>query len=292
MTQKEAYDIIMEEVNSQSSLSEIHKSQDTALTFLAELSQSKVGIVRLMAWVFAFVAALVSQLWERVKAEIIEIRDTSEPGTDAWMAEKARQFRWNHDPFPDGSPYEIFVGSDNIPTFSQEALDDENALIVKFSAAETIGGLCLIKVNGSSGGLPVAIDSSAQRDAIRYYMNRIKPGGADITVVSRSPDLLTLISKIYYDPVFFTGLADKVNAAIINYINQLPFNGVVSRDLLKDAIRKVPGIVDVVFEATKGRPASVGPGAVGDLVFVRQYKTYAGSILFDQTNSVLTYLSI
>lgn len=283
---------MMEELNSLSSLSGLHRAQDTAELFLADLSQGKVGIERVLAWAFAFVVALVSSLWGQSKTELQELADKSEPATDAWMAEKARQFRWRHAAYPEVSgPYQIFIGADNIPTYDAEALADDAALIVQFSAAETNGGSCLVKVNGGSGGLPTALPTN-QRDAVTYYLDRLQPPGAQVTVVSRVPDWLTIEATIYYNPELFDGLVGAVQNAPVEFLKKLPFNGVVSRDLLKDSIRNIPGVIDVVFAETKGRKSDKLPADPSAIVFIRQYKTFAGSCLFDLANSNLTFLPI
>lgn len=292
MTQKEAYNTMMQELNSQSSLTGLHRAQDTAELFLQELSTGKVGIERVLAWTFAFVVSLVSSLWGQSKLELQELADKSEPITDAWMAEKARQFRWKYDPFQLNG-YEIIVGEDNIPTWSEEALADDAALIVSFSSAETNGGVCLVKANGSSGGLPVVLPT-VQKDALAAFMERVQPPGSQVSTISRLPDWLSIFTKIYYNPIHAVDLEgvtiqDAVNTAIVEFLQNLPFNGVISRNRLEDAIREVSGVVDCVLTQTKGRKSFEAFGSPQAVVFVRQYKTFAGSCVYDQANSNIEF---
>ena len=289
MTQKEAYNLIMAEVNSQSTLAEYHRSQDNATLFLQDLSEGKFGILRMLAWSVAFIASLVSKLWERAKVEQQELADKSEPATDVYLAEKARQFRWKYDPFSENG-YQIFVPADNIPTYSPEALADESSQIVKYAAAETIGGTCLVKVNGDSGGLPIALPLPSQRAAVASYIDRIKPPGSDVAVVSRSPDKITIRARIYYDPIYFEGLSTNVDSAISAFLKNLPFNGLITRNYLEDSIQAVPGVVQVVLLETRGRKAGEAPLSSQSIVFIRQYKTYAGCCIYDLPNCTIEYL--
>lgn len=288
MTQEEAYNIIMQEVNHQASLSTMHRAQDNAKLYLQDLTESKVGIFRLLAYSVAFIISVVSQLWERAKHEIEMLAAQSEPATDHWLASKAREFRYRYDPLTNSNKYTLQVGDDNIPRWSNEAMADEAAEVIKYSAAETEGGTCILKVCTESEGVPAAINDSNLLDALNFYIDRIKPPGTDVFVVSYNPDRITLNLQIFYNPLpGLPAIQAGVLAAISSYLNRLPFTGAVSLINLIDAIRSVPGAVQPVVLEAAGRQSTAAFSA--RVPFNRVYKTFAGAAVFDAANSNIQY---
>lgn len=282
----------MQEVNTQSSLSPMHRAQDNARLFLSELSAGEVGIFRLLAWCVAYVQALLTQGWDRAKAELQDIAAKSEPATDVWLAEKAKEFRWKYNPFTQENDYLLQVNADNIPVWSDEALADESALVVKYAAAETSAGNCLLKVCGQVGNEPTVLDNSV-KNGLAKYIDRLSPPGASIIIVSRMPDWLQLNAKVYYNPLFDLATTQQgVLAALKNYLNNLPFNGVISLNHLSDAIRKVPGVNQLEVTFAKGRRSGDDPNSSNNITFTRQYVAFAGAAKYDAVNSTLQFIPV
>ena len=108
--------------------------------------------------------------------------------------------------------------------------------------------------------------------------------------MSRAPDKLTINARVYYSPIYFDGLSEKVLEAVQQFLKTLPFNGLIIRTRLKSAMMSVPGVLDVVLLETKGRKNEDASGSPGDTIFIRQYKTFGGCCLFDLASSNIEFL--
>jgi hypothetical protein len=289
LTQNEAYQLIQEEKNLLNTLESKPLEKVELEVYIKEISEGKTSMWRTLAMCVAYIISLTSQLWTRAKTELEIIAAQSEPATDLWLAKMAREFRYKYDPLTNSNKYTLQVGDDNIPRWSDEALADEEALVIKYSAAETEAGICVIKACIDSGGLPAAINDTNLLDALSYYIDRIKPPGADVFVVSYNPDRITLNLQIFYNPLpGLPVIQAGVQAAITGYLNSLPFTGAVSLINLIDAIRAVPGAAQPVVIQAAGRQSTEAFSA--RVPFNRVYKTFAGAAVFDAANSNIHYI--
>src|SRR5690606_37796732 len=97
------------------------------------------------------------------------------------------------------------------------------------------GGQVVIKIAKLSGTTPVPL-SAGELSAFDAYINQVKFAGTNILTISRTADLLKIYYDITYDPLVLTPSGESINtpgvypveAAINNYISNLPFNGILN----------------------------------------------------------------
>lgn len=239
-------------------------------------SPSNTALWNFWADVFAYISWMLHCIWTIYEQRLKTAALAAIPHTAYWYSIKAKEFQL-------GDNLDATEGTVIYPVI------DVSKQIVTASAVKETSGSLVLKVakTGSSGLEPL---TAPQLAAFQGYINAIRDAGVNILIVSQNPDLLKVAISIYYNPIIpLATLTANVEAAINNYINNLPFDGTFRLIKLIDAIQNVEGVVDVkitVCEASTNY--TITPSFVPIDVF---YETIAGYMNIDPNFPLSTQLN-
>lgn len=276
------YDEIVSEKDNQTELSALQPVGDSASGLTTDLSSgSKVAIWRLWAWVTAVSVWTLEKLMDEFNAEVNSKISLTNYGNDLWWLDRMRGFQFGHNV--------IVIEVNDEKTFGY-AVEDIPAQIIDFVAiSDTTDGGSIIKIaKDDGGGLPEVLTIAELNGAIAY-IDKLQPAGSKIGVISRTSDLIKYTIDLYYNPLIdLTIVTSDVETAILEYHQNLEFDGAVILSKMVDAIQGVNGVFDVVVNNASGKPSG-GTYAT----FNRIYEASAGFVTIDPAfplSSTITYL--
>ncbi len=211
---------------------------DTSKNF--EDQFSKVSVESILFFVVASAIWTLEILFDRHKAEVTALIDTSKPHRLLWYVQKTKAFQFGHALVTDSDVYDNTGVTDETIAAEQ---------VVKYSAAVEQSGRIVIKVagNGLNGREPLTAEQEA---ALTAYLKEIKDAGVQVELINQAANAFTATIDIYYDPMILSAslgsLADGGNPvleAINDFIANLPFNGEYRNSALIDRLQSVPGVI-------------------------------------------------
>lgn len=204
---------------------------------------SKVSIESLLLYIVAVGIWTLEKLFDTHTAEVTDYIATMKPHSLRWYVEKAKAFMY-------GVP--LIDGTDRHDTTGMTDEQIAQAQIVTFAACTEANATLYLKVAKAG---PAPLDEN-EKAAFEAYLHEIKDAGVRIDVISEHGDYLKLDMVIYYDPLLINADGESkadgtkvVEAAIKDYIENIPFNGEFRKNELEDAIQAVDGVVMVEFVA-------------------------------------------
>lgn len=233
-------------------------------------SPSRTSRWNLVADVVAFISWLLHGTWIRYEKRLKEAAAKAIPHTAFWYATKAKEFQL-------GDTLDATDGTVVYPV-----IDPTKQIVKAASVKEVLSGnlsLLIIKVAKESGAQLVAL-SNAELLAFEGYINTIKDAGVVTQAISQNADLLKLEQDIYYNPIIpLATIRAAVDAAILAYIQNLPFDGVFRVISLEDAIQSVTGVIDINTKVCEiSTNYNTNPNFQAVEVF---YETFAGYLNID-----------
>jgi len=222
-------------------------------------STSKVGVLRMLVFVFAVVSNHIQKLWDVFKIAIEELIASSRPFTERWYQETALAYQHG---------YSLEVNNEYAtPTTAQEIEAANLAKVIKKAAvvqAVIAGvGALRLKVATETGGELAPVDAQVLA-GFSEYMEQKGAAGVFVVATTNDADLLKLQYKIHFDPLILDNEGKRldgnddapVQTAIKSYLknsNSRDFNGKLSLAKLTDVVQAVPGVVDphLVLAASK-----------------------------------------
>lgn len=202
------------------------KDGDTRLAGLD--SPSATAIWRLIFYVLATVIFATEALFERLRSELVAIRDAAVPGTPSWYRAKALEWQEGY----------VLSVTDSVIAYS--AVDPGAQLIKRAAVTEQPDGSILVKVATLTAPL-----TALQVLSVRDYFNELHFAGTIFGVISLNPDALRVYGDVYFDPQ--VGAAEtlaNIEAAIATYLGELPFNSAIQVSRLTDSIQGAKGVED------------------------------------------------
>lgn len=208
---------------------------------------SKVGIVRLLVYVFALCVWAQRQLWSVFEKELEKKIRASKPFTRGWYIQESLKYQHGYN-----------LNQNNVydtPTNPQDAEVIEESKIIAKAAIEQaviqgVGALRIKLAKFESNDL-VALDQN-ELDGFQSYITQIGAAGVFVEAFSSDADDLKLVCNIYYNPLVLNSSGERLDGnddtpvqnAIEEFLKSLDFNGVLSLVSLVDEIQKVEGVVD------------------------------------------------
>lgn len=276
-------DIYSVMINSKDRIIELWNDIQTSVLsdpLLAQLtSTSNTAIFRLWAFITAVQIWIHEYLWQLFKNEIEEIVSKAIPNTANWLRDQLYLFQYGDDLlFSNYDPYYAVV-------------DPVKRIVKQAAVVPTTTGLVLIKVAKKGGlGQPLVPLSALEVSAVEQYIDDIKPAGTITQVLSLNPDKIKILAEVHYDAKYILqDLTNRVNAAIIAFLENLTFNGGLYVAKLQDSIQNVEGVTDVLINYVG---AQVGSNPYTNIN--RLYTSTAGYCIIDPlfpTISTITYLA-
>ncbi len=195
---------------------------------------SVVSVETCILYVVAACAALVENLFDWFTADVDERVNEDRYGRKGWYEKTAKAFQYQDG---NGTDYQLDIDT------GEYAVTDEEARIVRHASAEANNGFGVkLKVAKGEGSLsPLDADELA---AFTSYINRLKPAGVPVTVVSRNADRLAVKMTVYYDPIIFTEATalQKIKETMAAYLKGIDFNGEFVTMEMVDRLQSVAGL--------------------------------------------------
>lgn len=213
-------------------------ADETALAAFYDSNFSAVSVETCILYVVAACAALSEYMFDWFAEDVDNIVDNERYGRKGWYEKTAKAFQYQDG---DGTDYELDTDT------GMYDVGDEEAQIVKHASAISGNGfgVTLKVAKESDGGLaPLSAD---EKTAFETYINRLKPAGVPVTVISRNPDRLAMNMAVWYDPLIFSASTaiQKVKETISDYLKSIEFNGEFVTMKMVDRLQAVSGL-DIV----------------------------------------------
>jgi hypothetical protein len=170
---------------------------------------------------------------------------------------------------------------------------DATLQIIKYcSVVPGALGVTLIKVAKDNAGSPEPL-TVAELSAAQSYINTFCVPGLYYIANSAASDKLYVSVDVYYIGQYSSVIQSTVSTAIDAYLAAIPFNGLVDLSDLEVAIKKVTGVVSMVYKDVQARPDSVaalsGTPLVSNYTTVQKdWNTVAGYIVPEVSPNSLT----
>ena len=221
---------------------------------LAELQRntSRVSVWRYIKQTTAFAIRTIEEMLDTHSAEVEARLNRQRIGTPAWYAEQALRYqRGQKVALIDGRPgYATDVPDARIirHVAVEEATDSDGNKtgIIKVKAVKA----------GATPGAPYEVLTEEEKKSFQAYLNAITFAGLHVTASSDEAVPVQVTATIQVDAQLIVATGDAagtsvggaekpVEEAIRAYLRDLPFNGVIRRTAIVDAIQEVAGVVDV-----------------------------------------------
>jgi ribosomal protein S13 len=176
-------------------------------------STSNTAIYTVLKRIVAVAVVQLSRLWDLAKKELSTIAASQIYGTRAWYAN-------------------LVLTMPGTAATKASCIEQGTKVLIKVA-----------KITGTS----TAQLTPAEVNAIRTYVNNKKVVGTDVDVISQTADLCKFVLSVQYSGVQATVEA-AVKQAIKDYLNNLPFDQVLTKGLLIDSLLNVAGVVDVFID--------------------------------------------
>lgn len=184
---------------------------------------SKASIENILFYCVAVALWMLENLFDTHKEEVKTDLDTRTPHTVRWYRNLVIGF----------------TKIDGTQPVSYCSIDD------RFSKLR-------VKVAGITNDVRGTI-SSADKAALESYLEENKDAGMKIEVINEDNDRLKMTATVYYDPMYLDPSVQPVEAAVRDYVANLDFDGLMTRNGLVSAMLEVEGcmIVNVTLLQTK-----------------------------------------
>lgn len=249
------------------------KNADANLSALN--STSLTAVWRLWTYIVAVAIYVHEALWDRHKIEINTLVETAIWGTPKWYVATCKKFQYGDavEQLVDNQPYSVL---------------DPAKQIVTFASYREAFSIIVLKVAKGTVGSQVAL-SAPEKTAFEGFIGKMKGAGDRISVVSLPADALRIVATIYYDAQYpLATVQTNVLNAINAFLFALPFDGLLYKNKLVDAIDDATGVVNLDQDTAVFR----GVQGLNNIVIGTSYQTEAGYMSLDLPNTTLTYIPI
>lgn len=216
-----------------------------------ELDQSKsfddqfsnVSIEGLIIYVVASAVYLIERTIDTFSQEINDRIVNDAVCSIPWYVDKVLNYQHGH-------PL-VFIPQSYSFGYATESAD---AKIIKYAAVRQIEDTVtkLQILTNKEGKVPLTSD---EHSAFQAYIKQIGAAGIHYDFITALPTNVRLTAQIIYDPLLLNGsgvlhgtATNTVNEALLNYINNVAFGGVILKSKLVDAIQSALGVYDVNLE--------------------------------------------
>lgn len=207
------------------------------------------SVENILLYVWAVCAWAVEQVVARHREEVTAELEALLPHRPKWYRDKALEFMENRELEGDSDRYDLTGLSDS---------EIAAARVVKHATATESrdASLLTIKVAGESDGQRQPL-SEGQAEKLRAYIGEIKDAGVRVSLVNMKPDIFSCTVDVYYNALLEPErVKADCEAAITNYIENLPFNGEYTNMALIDALQGVEGVKIAELRGSEAQAAN------------------------------------
>lgn len=207
---------------------------------------SKASIESILFYAIAFCTWFLETIFDTLTTDTHNYIATMKPHSLKWYANKALAYQHG---------FALHTDSDAFNNTGKTAEEIEESKVVKHAAVtehvNAYGRPYLrVKVAGEENE-DLAPLSPAQLSGVKGFFDRIKDAGVLINVESKAPDAIKMSWKIFFDPLLLDANGNRLDgsatdvgrAAIKQYLQRLPFNGIYALQKHEDFVQQVDGVV-------------------------------------------------
>lgn len=216
-------------------------------------SRSKLSMINLLTYVVAVCIHTYEAVLDLFQVRIAEVLNGRINGTPDWYAIMAKKFQYNN---VTETGDEMKFNEDTMKV--EYAQPDASHRIIEKAAWQTGNDALTLKVckandnsNEVNNGIPYMQLNDYELTAFRMYIQQIKFIGADIYCESSPGDIVTIVADksnpIFYNDSYVTAsqAMTELQQALIDFANEMEFNGMFYYQSVLDVIRKTEHITDI-----------------------------------------------
>lgn len=207
------------------------------------------SVENVLLYVMAACAWTVERLLGEHRVEVTEQVEALIPHRPKWYRDKVLRFM---------AGKELVGDSDEYDTAGMSESEIAAAMVVKHAVAveSRDASLLTIKVAGETGGKRGPLDAEQEKQ-LRTYIAEIKDAGVRIALVNMEPDTFNCTVDVYYNAMLLPeNVKAECEAAITDYIENLPFNGEYTNMALVDRLQSVAGARVVELKQSAAQAAN------------------------------------
>lgn len=218
-------------------------------------SNSKLSMINLLTYVVAVCIHTYEAILDLFQVKIVEVLNGRINGTPEWYAIMAKKFQYNH---VTDTGDELQFNEDTLK-IEYVTVDTSHRIVEKAAWQTDENGNSLIlkvcKANDNSNevnnGIPYMPLNDHELTAFRMFIQQIKFVGADIYCESCPGDIITIIADeqnpIFYNDSYVTAsqALSEIQQAMIDFANEMEYNGYLYYQSILDIIRKTEHVSDV-----------------------------------------------
>lgn len=213
----------------------------------------------------AFILNTFQRQQDDYQAAIQTLVDTKQFGTNEWWEQKMLEYQHG----------DLLQFINNV---YQYALVDATKQVINLCSIATDNKIVILKAATLVDNVPQPLTDD-QIAGAQSYANEIRPCGITPVVQSYPADNLKIYLKIFYNPQGdLPTVKNEVEAAILNYLDTLDFNGILYINKLIDAIQAIDAVIDdqVVVVQIAAKSSLVGYANIAS-----SYQAVAGYFIID-----------
>ena len=266
----------------------------------------KVSVESVLINIVAACVAVVENMMDWHKKEVDTAIARERYGHAGWYEKMALKFRYgenlnaNYTAERDDEADSDFAENVEYSDDGLSADDIEAMQIVKYAYCEddkdNIGVVLKVAKDDNGNFAPLSREEGDDEyAAFVSYIQRIKPAGVPVNVISEGPVALSLGMTIYYNPLVLKSDGSLINGdersvdakpvekAIQGYIKSLGFNGEFTVQALVDAVQQAEGVEIVGFDYARAR--------ISREEITHRFKPHSGyvSVDFTDTDTMIKY---
>lgn len=224
---------------------EIEAAKDAEPTLANLTSSSNTAIWRLLIDIVTEAIYILELLWDGLKTEVETLAAQRQSGTTGWYAQKVLDWQYG----------DSVTMLNYVPGYI--LIDETKKIAKKVSVNEKNGGI-IIKVAKDDGGVLIPLTND-EVTALQTYVNEIKFAGTATGIVSLNADIAKPNLKIYYDGQLDTvELETALEQALNDFLNNIPFDGILHLQKMVDSIQLVNGVNDLEVIELKCKANTAG----------------------------------
>ena len=234
---------------------------------------SAVSVETCLIYIVATCAAALEHMMDWFKEDVDEIVANERYGHKGWYEKVAKNFQY------DGQ--NDFGFDEATGTY-----DTEGPKIIRHASCEENGhGVKLKLAKEDLGGelSPLAPD---EKTAFQAYINRMKPAGIPVRVISEPADTLNPKMTVWYDPIIYNEdtAKEEVKGTITQYLSDIDFNGEFVSQTMVDRLQAVPGLDVIEVSEVEAKHAGYGYTHIDHEA---RYIPYSGYMRLEDDENVL-----
>ena len=196
----------------------------------------RMSVENVLFYIVAVCCYVVESLMAMHKSEVEAIVATRMPHTAKWYRDKTLAFLYGKD---------LIDGTDEYATDGMSEEDIKKSRVVKHAVAveDMKSGVLVIKVAGEDGDGKRQPLTPDQCEHLKTYLGEVKDAGVRIEVINSTPSGFALEADVYYNALLDSDeVKEECKNVIKSYIENLEFNGILSRNGIEDVLRGVTGV--------------------------------------------------